>query len=217
MKLRKKACSLNRNDLKVYLITDNNALNGRDFFETIEDALENGVTMVQLREKNLSAADFLKKANKLKKLTDKYNVPLIINDRVDIAFDCGAAGLHIGQNDISVRDGRRIIRRDMNKILGVTANTVPLALEAEKLGADYIGAGAIFATSTKSGAKHISVDELREIAKSVSIPVVAIGGITAQNAHVLEGTKIAGVAVSSGIMRAENIGDVVKTLKALEL
>ncbi|MCI8342753.1 MAG: thiamine phosphate synthase [Firmicutes bacterium] len=208
---------MNRNDLKVYLITDNNALNGRDFFETIEDALENGVTMVQLREKNLSAADFLKKANKLKKLTDKYNVPLIINDRVDIAFDCGAAGLHIGQNDISVRDGRRIIRRDMNKILGVTANTVPLALEAEKLGADYIGAGAIFATSTKSGAKHISVDELREIAKSVSIPVVAIGGITAQNAHVLEGTKIAGVAVSSGIMRAENIGDVVKTLKALEL
>lgn len=208
---------MNRNDLKVYLVTDNKALGGRDFFQTIEEALENGVTMVQLREKELSAADFLKKANKLKKLTDKYGVPLIINDRLDIAFDCGAAGLHIGQKDIAASDGRRIMRRDMNKILGVTANTAPLAVEAEKAGADYIGAGAVFPTPTKLGTKRLAIEELKEIVKSVSIPVVAIGGITEANVCALEGSGIAGVAVSSGIMGSSNIGRTVKILKELKL
>ena len=200
---------MNRDNLKVYLVTDSHSLNGRDFFDVVEEAVKSGVTMVQLREKELNSADFLKKANKLKKITDKYNVPLIINDRVDIAFDCRAAGLHIGQKDISVRDGRRIMRRDRGQILGVTANT------PEKMGADYIGAGAVFQTSTKHNAEIISIETLSKITSSVSIPVVAIGGITAENACMLKGTGIAGVAVSSGIMNAYDIKGVVKTLKEL--
>ncbi len=206
---------MNRDNLKVYLVTDSHSLNGRDFFDVVEEAVKSGVTMVQLREKELNSADFLKKANKLKKITDKYNVPLIINDRVAIAFDCRAAGLHIGQKDISVRDGRRIMRRDRGQILGVTANTPELAVEAEKMGADYIGAGAVFQTSTKHNAEIISIETISKITSSVSIPVVAIGGITAENACMLKGTGIAGVAVSSGIMNAYDIKGVVKTLKEL--
>jgi len=208
---------LNREDLKLYLITDNNALKGRNFFEVIEEALKGGVTMVQLREKNLSPIDFTKRATKLKQLTKKYNVPLIINDNINIAFDCGADGLHIGQTDIAIRDARRIMRKDSGKILGVTASSVALANNAEKNGADYIGSGAVFATGTKNDAKFLSFDGLKNITQSLSIPVVAIGGITVENAHLLKNLGLAGLAVSSGIMGAENVYETAKYLRNLEL
>ena len=208
---------MNKEDLKVYLVTDEKALKGRDFFQCVEEALKGGVTIVQLREKNLSTNELLKKAIKLKSLTDKYNVPLIINDKVEIVFDSNVCGLHIGQKDIAIRDGRRIIRKDRNKILGVTANTVALAKEAEEKGADYIGVGAVFATSTKDDAKTISHELLKEIVESVTIPVVAIGGITPENAHLLSGIGLKGVAVSSGILGAENIYNAAKSLSELKL
>lgn len=208
---------MDKKALKVYLVTDNNALKGRDFFEVVEEAIQGGVTIVQLREKDLSSDDFVKKANRLKKLTDKYNIPLIINDKIDVAFDSKADGLHVGQKDIAVRDGRRIMRKDYNRILGVTANTVDLAIEAEKMGADYIGAGAVFGTTTKNDAKFLSIEGLAEIVSAVSIPVVAIGGITPENAQMLKGIGLAGVAVSSGIMGADNVFEAAKKLRELEL
>lgn len=208
---------MNRNDLKLYLVTDNHALNGRDFFFVVEEALKGGVTMVQLREKNLPTTEFVKKANKLKILTDKYNVPLIINDKIDVAFDCKSAGLHIGQQDIAVRDGRRIMRKDYNKILGVTANTVENAMEAENLGADYLGVGAVFDTNTKDDTKPLTIEELKTIVESVNIPVIAIGGINAENAHLLKGVGLSGLAISSGIMGADNIFETSKFLKDLKL
>lgn len=208
---------MNKGDLKVYLVTDNNALKGRDFFEVVEQALKGGVTMVQLREKELDTADFLKKANKLKQLTNKYHVPLIINDRIDIAFDTKAEGLHVGQKDTAVRDCRRIMRKDYHQILGVTANTVVLAQDAEKMGADYIGVGAVFGTTTKADAKPLSIQELKEIVDSVSIPVVAIGGITVENAPLLKGIGLAGVAVSSGIMGVEDVFGAARSFKNLRL
>ena len=208
---------MNRKDLKLYLVTDNNALKGRDFFYVVEEALKGGVTMVQLREKNLPTDEFSKKAIKLKTLTDKYNVPLIINDRLDIAFDCKAAGLHIGQKDIALRDGRRIMRRDYNKLLGVTANTVELAVEAEKMGADYLGVGAVFSTDTKDDATLLSIETLKEIVEKVNIPVIAIGGINAQNAILLKGMGLSGLAISSGIMGAEDVYFASKFLKGLAI
>lgn len=208
---------MNKEDLKLYLVTDENALNGRDFFEAVEEALKGGVTIVQLREKSLCPDEFLKKAVKLKQLTDKYNVPLIINDKLEIVFDSKAHGLHIGQGDIAIRDGRRIIRKDGNKILGVTANTISLAKEAEEKGADYIGVGAAFATSTKHDAKTINHELIKEITKSVKIPVVAIGGINAENAHLLCGMGLSGIALSSGILGAENIFETAKYIRNLKL
>lgn len=208
---------MNKDKLKVYLVTDNNALNGRDFFEVVEQALKGGVTIVQLREKMLETADFLKKANKLKQLTQKYNVPLIINDKMDIALNSNSEGLHVGQKDISVCDEGQKIRKSYDKILGVTANSVALAQEAEKMGADYLGVGAVFGTTTKADAKPLTIQELKEIVESVSIPVVAIGGITVENAHLLKGIGLAGVAVSSGIMGADDVFAAAESLKNLEL
>ena len=184
-------------NLKVYLVTDNKALRGRDFFDVVEDALKGGVSIVQLREKELNDDEFIKKALRLKELTKKYNVPLIINDNVKVALAVDADGLHIGQKDIAAL-GK--IPQLKGKILGITANTPQLAIEAEKAGADYIGAGAVFATGTKDDAKAISFETLKEITSAVSIPVVAIGGINPENAASLVGSGIAGCAVSSGIM-----------------
>lgn len=204
---------MNNKDLAVYLVTDSNNINDHNFFEIVEESLKGGVSIVQLREKNLETPEFLKKAIKLKTLTEKYNVPLIINDRMDIAFDCKADGLHVGQQDIAVKDCRRIIRKDYNKILGVTVNTVELAMEAEKMGADYLGVGAVFPTSTKLDAKPLPMDTLKAIIESVKIPVVAIGGITLENIHLLKGMGLSGVAISSTIMRAENPKEAATALK----
>ena len=184
--------------LKVYLVTDHMALKGRDFYQAIEQALQGGVTLVQLREKEISSREYYEKAVKIKNLTDQYSITLIINDRVDIALAVGAAGVHVGQKDLPVSKVREIVGSQM--IVGATAKTVSLAVQAEKEGADYIGSGAIFQTSTKQDAAALSMKELKEITTSIHIPVVAIGGINIGNMEQLKGTGVAGIAVSSGIL-----------------
>lgn len=204
---------LDKKLLKVYLVTDNKALKGRDFFDVVEDALKGGVTIVQLREKELNDEEFIAKAIKLKKLTKKYNVPLIINDNISVAKAVDADGVHIGQKDLAKYGGVPSLE---GKIIGITANTPELAIAAEKAGADYIGAGALFATSTKGDAKNISYDTLKAITEAVNIPVVAIGGINTENAPSLKGSGIAGCAVSSGIMGSESPEKAAETFKKIE-
>lgn len=194
-----------KNDLKLYLVTDNNQLRGRDFFNVVEEAIRGGVTMVQIREKNITLREFYEKALLLKNITNRYHIPLLINDRVDIAMAVDAEGVHIGQKDIPVSEIRKIFGSE--KIIGATANTIELAIEAEKQGADYLGVGALFSTTTKKDTKPISTHKLKEIAKSVKIPVVAIGGISIDNIEKLDKTDIDGVAVSSGIMGYDDILD----------
>ena len=200
--------------LKVYLVTDNGQLKGRDFFDVVEESLKGGVTLVQLREKNITSREFYEKALKLRKIKKKYNVPLIINDRVDIAMAVNADGVHVGQKDIPVSEVKRISGGKL--IVGATANTVELAKEAEKQGADYIGSGAMFSTPTKDDAKPMTKDMLKNIVNSVNIPVCAIGGINIDNVIELKNTGIAGVAVSSGIMGVENVFDISNTFLKLK-
>ncbi len=201
--------------LKVYLVTDNGQLKGRDFFDVIEESLKGGVTLVQLREKNITSREFYEKALKLREITKKYNVHLIINDRVDIAMAVNADGVHVGQKDIPVSEVKRISGGKL--IVGATANTVELAKEAEKQGADYIGSGAMFSTPTKDDAKPMTKDMLKNIVNSVNIPVCAIGGINIDNVIELKNTGIAGVAVSSGIMGVENVFDISNKFFEIEI
>ncbi len=201
--------------LKVYLVTDNGQLKGRDFFDVVEESLKGGVTLVQLREKNITSREFYEKALKLREITKKYNVPLIINDRVDIAMAVNADGVHVGQKDIPVSEVKRISGGKL--IVGATANTVELAKEAEKQGADYIGSGAMFSTPTKDDAKPMTKDMLKNIVNSVNIPVCAIGGINIDNVIELKNTGIAGVAVSSGIMGVENVFDISNKFFEIEI
>lgn len=201
--------------LKVYLVTDNGQLKGRDFFDVVEESLKGGVTLVQLREKNITSREFYEKALKLREITKKYNVPLIINDRVDIAMAVNADGFHVGQKDIPVSEVKRISGGKL--IVGATANTVELAKEAEKQGADYIGSGAMFSTPTKDDAKPMTKDMLKNIVNSVNIPVCAIGGINIDNVIELKNTGIAGVAVSSGIMGVENVFDISNKFFKIEI
>ena len=196
------------NFLKVYVVTDNGQLRGRDFFEVVEESLKGGVTLIQLREKNITSREYYEKALKLHELTKKYNVPLIINDRVDIALAVGAEGVHVGQKDIPVSEVKRISGGKL--IVGATANTVELALEAERQGADYIGSGAVFTTPTKDDAKPMSKKKKKNITDAVKIPVCAIGGINIDNVEKLKGTGIKGVAVSSGIIGADDVYGVSK-------
>lgn len=201
--------------LKVYLVTDNGQLKGRDFFDVVEESLKGGVTLVQLREKNITSREFYEKALKLREITKKYNVPLIINDRVDIAMAVNADGVHVGQKDIPVSEVKRISGGKL--IVGATANTVELAKEAEKQGADYIGSGAMFSTPTKDDAKPMTKDMLKNIVNSVNMPVCAIGGINIDNVIELKNTGIAGVAVSSGIMGVENVFDISNKFFKIEI
>ena len=199
--------------LKVYLVTDNKALKGRDFFDVVEDALKGGVTIVQLREKELSDEEFIAKALKLKELTKKYNVPLIINDNIAVAKAVDADGVHIGQKDMDYIEARKLLGDD--KIIGMTAPSVELAKKAEKLGADYIGAGAVFNTSTKKDTKPLELSTLKEICSSISIPVVAIGGIDHSNVRKLKGTDIDGVAVISALFGASDPGEATRELVSI--
>lgn len=188
-------------DLSLYLVTDKSE-NEEKFLKTIENAILGGVTLVQIREKTADTLDFYNLSLKVKEITTKYNIPLIINDRVDIALAIDADGVHVGQNDMPCEVTRKLIGK--NKILGVSATTVEEAKKAEKDGADYIGTGAIFPTSTKDDAKSVTKKELIEIVESVNIPVVAIGGITKENASELKDTGIKGLSVVSAIMSADN-------------
>lgn len=189
--------------MKLYAVTDRSWTGKHTLYEQIEAALRGGITCLQLREKNLSEEEILKEALEIKDLCRSYNVPLIINDNPFIAVKAGADGVHIGQKDMSLKDAREITGPDM--IIGVTAAAPELAVKAEKDGADYIGSGAVFGSTTKSDARPLSHDILRGICSSVKIPVVAIGGINRNNIAELTGTGISGTALVSAVFAAENI------------
>ena len=188
-------------DLSLYLVTDKSD-DVEKFLNTIEEAIKGGVSVVQIREKTADTLDFYNLALKVKEITTKYNVPLIINDRVDVALAVDADGVHVGQSDMPCEVTRNLIGE--NKILGVSAATIPEAKKAEADGADYIGAGAVFPTSTKDDAPKITKKDLKEIVDSINIPVVAIGGINHDNANELSDTGIAGLSVVSAIMSSDD-------------
>ena len=192
---------MNNIDLSLYLVTDNSE-DEKKFLKTIEEAINGGVSVVQIREKTADTLEFYNLALKVKEITTKYNVPLIINDRVDIALAIDADGVHVGQSDMPCDVTRKLIGE--NKILGVSATTIDEAKKAEKDGADYIGTGAVFPTSTKDDAPNITKKDLKDIVDSINIPVVAIGGITIENANELKNTGISGLSVVSAIMSADN-------------
>ena len=192
-------------------MTDRSWLHGETLYEQVEKALKGGVTLVQLREKELSEADFEQEAKELLELCHKYNVNLIINDNVALVAKVGADGVHIGQSDMGVEKARAILGKE--KIIGVTAKTVEQAKAAEAAGADYLGSGAVFGTSTKKDAKPMDHALLQEICESVKIPVVAIGGIDGGNILLLKGRKMAGVAVVSGLFACEDIKKAAEDLR----
>lgn len=198
-------------DLLLYAVTDRAWTDTKTLVDQVEEALQAGVTMVQLREKELAADAFLEEAKLVKEITDAYGVPLIINDHVAVAMACDAAGVHIGQDDMDVVAVRRLLGPD--KIIGVTAKTVEQAHLAEQQGADYLGVGAVFGSTTKPDARSITLEQLQEITAAVTIPVVAIGGISQDNILRLRGSGVAGVAVVSGIFAARGIGEAVSALK----
>ena len=180
-------------DYSVYLVTDRRNKTDEEFLNIIEEAIKGGTTIVQLREKTASTKEFYDLALRVKEITSRYDVPLLINDRIDIALAVDSEGVHIGQDDMPADIAREIIGDD--KILGVSASTVEEAKKAEIDSADYIGSGAVFPTATKDDADSVSKEELKEIVDSIDIPVVAIGGITVENAHTLKGSGIAGFSV----------------------
>ncbi|MGM9979109.1 MAG: thiamine phosphate synthase [Clostridium sp.] len=204
---------MNNIDYSVYLVTDRNLLKGRKLTEVIEEAIIGGVSLVQLREKCTSSLKFYEIAKEVKKITDKYNVPLIINDRIDIALAIGASGVHLGQSDIPCSIARKILPQ--GKIIGVSAHNLKEAEKALKDGANYLGCGAVFNTSTKKDVTTLSYEGLKEITDNINIPVVAIGGINENNIMTLKGSGINGVAVVSSIIGKENVKDASKNLKEL--
>ncbi|MDL2270194.1 thiamine phosphate synthase [Methanobrevibacter sp. OttesenSCG-928-I08] len=195
-------------DYSLYLVTNNK--DEKEFLNIIEESIKGGVSLVQIREKSSSTKDFYELSLKVKAITSKYNVPLIINDRLDVALAINAEGVHVGQDDMPCSKVRQIIGPD--KIIGVSASTIEEAQKAEKDGADYIGSGALFNTSSKDDAPKITKNDLKNITKSISIPVVAIGGITLDNIKEFKDTGIKGISVVSAIMNSDN-----PKLSAIEL
>ena len=200
-------------DYSVYLVTDRRNKTDEEFLNIIEEAIKGGTTVVQLREKTASTKEFYDLALRVKEITSRYGVPLLINDRIDIALAIDSEGVHIGQDDMPADIAREIIGEDM--ILGVSASTVEEAKKAENDSAAYIGSGAVFPTATKDDADSVSKEELKEIVDSIDIPVVAIGGITVENASSLKDSGIAGFSVVSAIMSAEDPKEASKKLKEI--
>lgn len=200
-------------DYTLYLVTDRELLQGTNLEDAVEESILGGTTLVQLREKDIDTRDFYNIALKIKAVTSKYNVPLIINDRVDIVLAVDAEGVHVGQSDMEAKIVRKLIGEE--KIIGVSARNLEEAIEAEKQGADYLGVGAIFGTTTKKDAKNVSIDELKRIKSTVSIPIVAIGGINEKNVSLLKDTGIEGISIISAILAKENIKEASKNLKDL--
>ncbi len=200
--------------LKLYAITDRSWLKDETLFQQVEKALKGGATMIQLREKNLDDESFLQEATEIKELCHRYQVPLIINDNLEVAIRCDADGIHIGQDDISIE----IVKEKFpHKIIGVTAHNLDEALKAQKAGATYLGMGAVFPTSTKDHTIPLSLSNLKEITSIIDIPIVAIGGITLDNIDQLKGTGIEGVAVVSAVFKSDDIvGSTKQLLKAVE-
>lgn len=203
-----------REAMLLYAVTDKSWLKtGESLLDVCEKVLASGATFLQLREKDFNQADFEKEAEQLGRLCAKHRVPFVINDSVEIALQCNADGVHVGQSDIKGRNIRSMIGPD--KILGISAGTVDEAIAAEKAGADYIGVGAVFGTSTKKDARNLTVEKLREIRSAVTIPVVAIGGINAENVVQLSGSGVNGVAVISAIFAAKDPGKATAQLLTL--
>lgn len=205
--------NLNRKALLLYAVTDRSWLNGQTLSQQVELALRGGVTFLQLREKDLAEEKFKTEALKIKELCLSYDVPFVLNDNVKLAIETDADGVHVGQTDMNPGTVRKMIGQD--KILGVTAESIEDALSAEAAGADYLGVGSVFPTSTKLDADLISIETLKEICASVKIPVVAIGGITKDNLRQLKNSGIAGIAVVSAIFAQSNIEQATRELKDL--
>ena len=201
-------------DYSIYLVTDEACLHGRPLLECVEEALAAGVTLVQYRAKAADGGVLYAEACKLKELCDKYGVPLIINDRLDIALAVGAAGVHLGQDDLPCAVARRLLGEDF--IIGVSAHNQAEAVQAVSEGADYLGCGAVFGTATKHDVAKLGLENLRAIRKDVVVPMVGIGGITADNYAKVLATGANGAAIVSGILAQEDIGAAVKKLVAIK-
>ena len=199
-----------KKDLLLYAVTDRAWVGKETLYEQVEDTLKGGTTFIQLREKELDKESFLKEAIEIKELCKKYNVPFVINDEVDVALQVDADGVHVGQSDMEAGNVRELLGPD--KIIGVSAQTVEQALLAEKRGADYLGVGAVFKTGSKDDADDVSHETLKAICEAVSIPVIAIGGITMDNVVELKGTGICGIAVISAIFAKPDIKEATNKL-----
>ena len=200
-----------KEELLLYAVTDRSWLHGRTLKEQVKEALDGGVTFLQLREKHIDSGLFLQEAQELKDLCKQYQVPFVINDDVELALKVDADGVHVGQSDMEAGDVRKKLGKD--KIIGVSAQTVEQAIMAEKHGADYLGVGAVFPTSSKDDAQEVDYETLEGICQAVRIPVIAIGGINAHNVDRLKGSGICGVAVISAIFAQEDIKEAAKELK----
>lgn len=205
--------NFDKNRLRLYAVTDRSWLRGQTLEQQLEAALQGGVTCVQLREKQLDREEFIRLGRRMAELCRRYGVPLLINDDLEVALACGADGVHVGQDDLPVEEVRRRVGDAM--IVGVSAHNVEEALRAQAGGADYLGAGAVFGTSTKNNVTPLSFDTLRDICGAVDIPVVAIGGIGAKNIPLLRGSGVDGVAVVSAIFSAPDITSACRELRAL--
>ena len=203
--------TVDRRDMLLYAVTDRSWLGKQTLYSQVEQALKGGATFIQLREKNLNEAVFFSEALELKQLCKKYHVPFVINDNVELAKKVNADGVHVGQSDMGAKEVRKLLGAD--KIIGVSAGTVEEALLAQTEGADYLGVGAVFHTGSKSDADAVSHDTLKAICAAVTIPVVAIGGITKENVEELKESGIAGIAVVSAIFACENIEKATEELK----
>ncbi len=197
----------------LYAVTDRMWIGERTLSEQVEEALKGGATFIQLREKTLEYDEFLKEAKQIKEVTDRYQIPFVINDYVKVAVNCGADGVHIGQDDLGIEDVRKLVGPD--RIVGVSVQTVEQAIAAEKNGADYLGAGSMFSTSTKMDAEMVTFETLKEICEAVNIPVVAIGGINQSNILELSGTGVDGAAIISAIFAASDIKEASRELHVL--
>ena len=194
---------VSKESMRLYAVTDRMWLGSRSLKDQVEDCIKGGVTFIQLREKKIPFDEYVTLGKEIKQITDQYHVPFVINDEVEVAIACGADGVHVGQKDMEAGGVRNRIGKD--RILGVSVQTVAQAMRAEEKGADYLGVGAVFSTSTKSDAEEVSYETLKSICEAVVIPVVAIGGISKENIMKLKGSKIDGAAVVSAIFAQENI------------
>lgn len=207
---------MDKNLLQLYAVTDRQWLKeGERLADVVEAAVRGGATLIQLREKSMDDEEFIREAIEIKKVTDAYGIPLIINDNLKVCQACGAAGVHVGQEDLCAEKARALLGPD--KIIGVTAKTVAQAREAVRQGADYLGSGAMFGSTTKTEARPMTLEQFKEIRQAVSIPIVLIGGIDAENIGELKGSGAQGAAVVSGIFAQPDVEEAARELKKLSL
>ncbi|MGB3366538.1 MAG: thiamine phosphate synthase [Acidaminobacteraceae bacterium] len=201
----------NSRDYLLYLVSDSRFEGSKSMYDQIEEAIKNGVTMLQFRDKSLGDEKFLSMAIKLRELTNRYSIPFIINDKVELAIKCGADGVHIGRSDMSIKEGREKLGTEM--LIGSSVATVEEALKAQEAGANYLGVGAMFSTTTKSDTRSVTPDTLKEICNAINIPALAIGGINETNIVKLKMTGVSGVAVVSAIFAKNDIASATKELR----